>query len=60
MTIERAQRALAGLFVVVSLALGYRVHSAFFLFTAYACPAMAIFRRLGLRDCRPAAARARE
>jgi hypothetical protein len=63
MTIERGLRALAGLFVVLSVALGYWVHPAFLLFTAFvglnllqsaftnACPAMAILRRLGLRDC---------
>ena len=64
MTVERAVRALAGFFVMGSLALGYWVHAGFFLFTAFvganlfqsaftnACPAMAIFRRLGLRDAR--------
>ena len=64
MTVERAVRALAGFFVMGSLALGYWVHPGFFLFTAFvganlfqsaftnACPAMAIFRRLGLRDAR--------
>ena len=62
MTVERAVRALAGLFVLVSVGLGYWVHPAFFLFTAFvganllqsaftnACPAMSIFRRLGLPD----------
>ncbi len=47
---------------MASLALGYWVHPAFFLFTAFvganlfqsaftnACPAMAVFRRLGLPD----------
>lgn len=67
MTIERALRALAGFFVMLSVALGYWVHPGFFLFTAFvglnlfqsaftnACPAMAIFRRLGLPACVPAA-----
>jgi hypothetical protein len=67
MTIERALRATAGFFVMLSLALGYWVHPAFFLFTAFvganlfqsafsnACPAMAILRKLGLRPCVPAA-----
>ena len=71
MTIERALRALAGFFVMLSLALGYWVHPGFFLFTAYvglnlfqsgftnACPAMAIFRKLGLRACVTADASAR-
>jgi len=66
MTIERALRALAGFFVVLSVALGYWVHPGFLLFTAFvglnlfqsaftnACPAMAIFRKLGLRACVPA------
>ena len=63
MTIERALRAMAGFFVMLSVALGYWVHPGFFLFTAFvganlfqsaftdACPAMAIFRKLGLRPC---------
>jgi hypothetical protein len=63
MTIERALRALAGFLVVASVALGYWVHPGFFLFTAFvglnlfqsaftnSCPAMAIFRKLGLRPC---------
>jgi Inner membrane protein YgaP-like, transmembrane domain len=62
MTVERALRALAGFFVLASLALGYWVHPGFFLFTAFvganllqsgftnACPAMAIFRKLGLPE----------
>jgi hypothetical protein len=66
MTIERALRALAGLFIALSVALGYWVHPAWLLFTAFvglnllqsaftnSCPAMAVFRRLGLRDCVPA------
>ena len=70
MTIERALRAMAGFFVMLSVALGYWVHPGFFLFTAFvglnlfqsaftnACPAMAIFRKLGLRECEPASASA--
>jgi len=62
MTLERAVRALAGFFVMLSVALGYWVHPGFFLFTAfvganlfqsafsYACPAMSVFRWLGLPD----------
>lgn len=63
MTIDRALRALAGFFVVLSVALAYWVHPGFFLFTAFVglnlfqsaftnwCPAMAIFRMLGLPAC---------
>lgn len=66
MTIERALRALAGFFVTLSVALGYFVHPAWFLFTAFvglnlfqsaftnACPAMWAFRKLGLPACAPA------
>jgi hypothetical protein len=66
MTIEQALRAMAGFFVMLSVALGYWVHPGFFLFTGFvglnlvqsaftnACPAMAIFRKLGLRSCVPA------
>ncbi len=62
MTVEAAVRALAGTFVLVSVALGYWVHPGFFLFTAFVganllqsafsgtCPAMAIFRKLGFKD----------
>ncbi len=68
MTVEAAVRALAGAFVLLSVALGYWVHPGFFLFTAFVganllqsafsgtCPAMAIFRKLGLKDpTRPSA-----
>ena len=60
MTVERAVRALAGSFVLLSLALGWWVHPAFLLFTAFVglnllqssltgiCPAEWVFRRLGL------------
>jgi hypothetical protein len=62
MTVENAVRALAGSFVLVSLALAHWVHPAFLWFTAFVganllqsaftgiCPAAAIFRRLGLRE----------
>jgi hypothetical protein len=68
MTIERALRALAGFFVLLSVALGYFLHPAWFLFTAFvglnlfqsaftnACPAMWIFRKAGLAPCTPAQA----
>lgn len=63
MTVDRALRALAGFFVMLSVALGYWVHPGFFAFTAFVglnlfqsaftnwCPAMAIFRMLGLPSC---------
>ena len=62
MTVEAAIRALAGFFVMASVALGYWVHPGFFLFTAFVggnlfqsaftgtCPAMAVFRWMGLKD----------
>jgi hypothetical protein len=62
MTVERALRLLAGAFVTISVALGYWVSPYWFLFTAFVglnlfqsgftntCPAMAIFRKLGLPD----------
>ena len=64
-TVERALRMLAGVMVLVSLALGYFVHPGFLLVNAFvganllqsgftdACPAMAVFRRLGLAPCAP-------
>jgi hypothetical protein len=72
MTVERAVRALAGSLVLVSVALGHWVHPGFLLFTAFvganllqsaftnACPAMSVFRRLGLPDAEKAAAARRE
>ena len=62
MTVERALRATAGFFVLLSLALGWLVHPGFYWFTAFVglnllqsaftnwCPAMWIVRRLGLKD----------
>lgn len=62
MTIERGLRGIAGFFVLLSVALGYWVHPAFFLFTAFvganlfqsaftnACPMMAILRKAGFQD----------
>jgi hypothetical protein len=61
MTIDEALRMIAGAFVVASLALGYFVHPAWFLFTAFVgvnllqsaftkwCPMMALLRKVGLR-----------
>jgi hypothetical protein len=62
MTIERGLRGVAGFLILLSVALGYWVHPAFFLFTAFvganlfqsaftnACPMMAILRKAGFRD----------
>ena len=62
MTVNEGLRLAAGSFVVLSLALGYWVHPAFYLFTAFVglnqvqsafshtCPMMWILRRAGLRD----------
>lgn len=62
MTVDRALRGLAGAMVLLSLALGVWVHPSFFFLTAFvganllqssftnACPAMTIFRKLGLPD----------
>lgn len=67
MTIERALRGLAGSLVMASVALGYWVHPAFLLFTAFVganlfqsaftqtCPAMKIFAKMGLPPCGQAA-----
>jgi hypothetical protein len=61
-TINDWLRGIAGTFVLLSLGLGFFVHPAFFLFTAFvganllqsaftgACPMMAILRRLGVRE----------
>lgn len=55
-------RLIAGVFVLASVALGYFVHPAWFLFTAFvganlvqsafsrACPMMWILRRAGIRE----------
>ena len=62
MTVENAVRALAGTFVLASLALGWWVHPGFFLFTAFVgvnlfqsaftrwCPMMTILRKAGVRE----------
>jgi len=62
MTVNEALRAMAGIVVLLSLALGYWVSPYWFLFTAFVglnllqsaftkwCPAMTIFRKLGLRE----------
>lgn len=62
MNVNDSLRAIAGLFVLVSLALGWWVHPGFFLFTAFVglnllqsgftkwCPMMKFLRMAGVRD----------
>lgn len=62
MNVNESLRAIAGLFVLASLALGWWVHPGFFLFTAFVglnlfqsafsrwCPMMTILRKAGVRD----------
>jgi DUF2892 family protein len=62
MTLNEWLRAIAGVFILLSLALGWLVHPGFFLFTAFVgvnllqsaftkwCPMMTILRRLGVRE----------
>ena len=62
MNVHEGLRAIAGLFVVLSVALGYFVHPGFFLFTAFVglnlfqsaftrwCPMMTILRKVGVRE----------
>jgi hypothetical protein len=64
MTVNDALRAIAGLFVLISVALGYFVHPGFLLFTAFVganllqsgfskwCPMITILRKLGLKEQR--------
>ena len=61
MTVDRALRLIAGLFVLASVVLGMFVHPAFFWFTAFVglnlfqsaftnwCPMMTILRAAGVR-----------
>lgn len=61
MTVEAALRAIAGLLVLLSLALGWFLHPYWFLFTAFVglnlfqsafsgwCPMMTVLRKAGLR-----------
>jgi hypothetical protein len=61
-TIQDWLRGIAGAFVLLSVALGWFVHPAFFLFTVFVganllqsvftgwCPMMAILRKLGVPD----------
>ena len=60
MTIERYLRLIAGIFVMLTVALGYWVHPAWYLFTAFVglnlfqssftnwCPMMTFLRKLGV------------
>lgn len=60
MTVERALRGIAGTFVAASIGLGYFVHPAFYLFSAFVglnllqsaftnwCPMMAILKKAGM------------
>ena len=62
MTMNEALRLIAGTFVLASVALGYFVHPAWFLFTAFVglnlvqsaftrwCPMISILRRAGLPE----------
>lgn len=62
MTVNEALRAVAGSFVVISVALGYFVNPWFFAFTAFvglnlfqsaftkACPMMSLLRKVGVPD----------
>lgn len=62
MTINEMLRLIAGTFVLLSLALGWLVHPAFFLFTAFVglnqiqsafshtCPMMWLLRKAGVRE----------
>jgi hypothetical protein len=64
-TINDWLRGIAGLFVLLSIALGYLVHPAFFLFTAFVganllqsavsgtCPMKVVLRRLGVPEDGP-------
>ena len=64
MTIDEGLRVAAGFFVLLSVALGYFVHPAWFLFTAFVgvnlfqsafsrwCPMMAILAKFGLKSKR--------
>ncbi len=63
MTVERLLRLIAGLFVVLSLALGHWVSPYWYLFTAFVglnlfqsaftnwCPMMTFLKKFGVRSC---------
>ena len=62
MNVDRWMRLVAGLFVMLSLALGYFVHPYWYFFTAFIglnlfqsaftnwCPMMTFLRKLGVKD----------
>ncbi len=62
MTVNEYLRAIAGLFVLASLAMGHWVHPGFYLFTAFVganllqsaftrwCPMISLLRALGARE----------
>ncbi|RLE22771.1 MAG: DUF2892 domain-containing protein [Acidobacteria bacterium] len=62
MTVNQALRAIAGFVILLSVALGAWVHPYWYFFTAFVganllqsaftrwCPAMVIFRKIGLND----------
>ena len=62
MTVNDYLRAIAGLLILLSVALGYWVHSGFFLFTAFVglnllqsaftkkCPMISVLRAIGVPD----------
>lgn len=62
MSVHQWLRAIAGFFIVLSVALGYAVSPYFYLFTAFVglnliqsaftdwCPMMSILRKLGIRE----------
>lgn len=64
MTVDDMLRAIAGAFVIASVALGYFVHPAFLLFTAFVglnlfqsgfskwCPMIWLLKKLGFRETR--------
>lgn len=61
MSLERAVRLIAGIFILISLALGYYVHPNWYFFTAFVglnllqsgltnwCPMMTFLKKLGYR-----------
>jgi hypothetical protein len=62
MNVNEALRAIAGAYVVLSVALGWFVHPGFYLFTVFVglnllqsafsgwCPMMTILRKVGVRE----------
>jgi len=69
-TVERALRGIAGMFILLSVVLGYLVHPGFYVFTAFVganllqsaftdwCPMMALLRRLHIGEGHPGARQA--